>query len=83
MQEHVGDELVGVVERILEPVECAVAHDLPSHGDGQQRRRHIDQHIDDYQVFDDRRRLEIGIHRFRGWSADKVTFFRWIIPIGF
>ena len=62
MQEHVGDELVGVElaeGRRPEP-ERAEADDLVAHG--QQRRGHIDQDIDDYQVFDHRRGLKIAVH---------------------
>ena len=63
MQEHVGDELIGVelpIGRGSEPqgseIKDRIAH-------GQQRRGHEDQDIDDYQILDHRRGLEIVVHK--------------------
>lgn len=64
VQEHVGDELVGVelhAQKLRSPDrEGEQAVDLVA--DGQQRRGHIGQYIYDNQVLDNRRRLKIRIH---------------------
>ncbi len=59
MQKHVGHELIGMEQRIGEPVERAGAKQRGPHG--QQRRSHEDQRIDDEQVEHHRGCLEITV----------------------
>ena len=61
MQEHVGDELVGM-EIGRSQRQGAILHDRVA--DGQQRRGHVNQYIDDYQILDHRRGLKIAVHAF-------------------
>ena len=56
-------EQIGICPQIC-PSNAEEKKDHDRVADGQQRRGHVNQYIDDYQILDHRRGLKIAVHAF-------------------